>query len=184
MENEKLQIERAKENPHDFKPLYEKYFNDVFRFVLSRTSDIELTKDLVSDIFCKVLQSLPGYTYQSPAGFKSWILKIAYTTTMQFFRNKNKEQTITVDEQDFLRFVNEIADENTADEHEKEELKNRLIETLRQLPPDDLQLIELRFFDNLSYAEIAAITGKSETNAKTKTFRLLKKLKSEILKTI
>ncbi|HCQ30172.1 MAG TPA: sigma-70 family RNA polymerase sigma factor, partial [Flavobacteriales bacterium] len=63
------------------------------------------------------------------------------------------------------------------------QLKKQLLEALQQLNPNDLQLLELRFFDNLSYAEIAQITEKTETNVKTKTFRLLKKLQSEILKT-
>tara|TARA_Y100000589_G_scaffold317298_1_gene343112 strand:- start:42147 stop:42710 length:564 start_codon:yes stop_codon:yes gene_type:complete len=183
MEDELTIIERAKTNPQDFKPLYQKYFNDVFRFVLSRTGDIELTKDLVSDVFCKVLQALPNYTYQSPSGFKAWLFKIAYTTTMEFFRKQKKEVSITVDETDFNRFINEIAEKNSSSENNKEQLKKQLLEALQQLNPNDLQLLELRFFDNLSYAEIAQITEKTETNVKTKTFRLLKKLQSEILKT-
>jgi RNA polymerase sigma-70 factor (ECF subfamily) len=182
MEDELTLIEKAKINPQDFKPLYEKYFNDVFRFVLSRVSDIDTTKDLVSDIFCKILQSLPHYTYQSTSGFKSWIFKIAYTSTMEFFRLQKKELNLTIDEKDFHRFVNQIAEENSNSEEDKELLKKQLIKALQNLHTDDLQLIELRFFDNLSYAEIAQITGKTETNVKTKTFRLLKKLQSEILK--
>ncbi|HCQ30173.1 MAG TPA: hypothetical protein DIU39_07800, partial [Flavobacteriales bacterium] len=117
MEDELTIIERAKTNPQDFKPLYQKYFNDVFRFVLSRTGDIELTKDLVSDVFCKVLQALPNYTYQSPSGFKAWLFKIAYTTTMEFFRKQKKEVSITVDETDFNRFINEIAEKNSSSEN-------------------------------------------------------------------
>ncbi len=181
MENEKTQVELAKQNPRDFKPLYQKYFNDVFRFVLSHTGNIEITKDLVSEIFCKILQALPQYTYQSPGGFKSWMLKIAYTTTMQFFRTQHKEPELTVDQEDFNRFVRQVAEEHPVNDNNREQLTQYLMAELNRLNTDDLQLLELRFFENLSYADIAQITGKTETNVKTKTFRILKKLKSSIL---
>ncbi len=180
MKNEETQIALAKQNPQDFKPLYQKYFNDIFRFVLARTNDEEITKDLVSEIFCKILQTLPQYTYRSAGGFKSWMLTIAYTTTMQFFRTRQKEPVLTLDQKAFNRFVEQVADENAPDNN-REQLTQLLMTELNRLNTDDLQLLELRFFENLSYAEIAQITGKTETNVKTKAFRILKKLKSSVL---
>jgi len=70
----------------------------------------------------------------------------------------------------------EVCDENDID------MKVLLVEKLSLIKEDDLQLIEMRFFEKRSYREIGDILELTENNAKVKTFRALEKLKKMILK--
>ena len=68
-----------------------------------------------------------------------------------------------------------------AESDEQELNRKQLLHALQFLKPDQLQLIELRFFEQLSFKEIGAQLGLTENNAKVKTFRALEKLRSYFL---
>ena len=81
-----------------------------------------------------------------------------------------------MDERNFNHLASEL------DEPKNEELRNLLIQSLDDLKPDDILLIELRFFEERPFKEIADILEITESNAKVKTYRLLEKLKKIMLK--
>jgi RNA polymerase sigma-70 factor (ECF subfamily) len=60
--------------------------------------------------------------------------------------------------------------------------REAMIEVLNDLKPNDLELIEMRFFEKRPFKEIAEITGLTESNAKVKTYRILERLKKKIIK--
>jgi RNA polymerase sigma-70 factor (ECF subfamily) len=64
-----------------------------------------------------------------------------------------------------------------------EERRQELLKALSVLKPEEMMLIELRFFEKRAFAEIGAILGMTENNAKVKTYRILDKLKIELMKT-
>ncbi len=64
----------------------------------------------------------------------------------------------------------------TAD-HSWDEWERRLPTVLEQLDPDDLQLIELRYFEKRPFKEVSEILGLTESNAKVRTYRILEKMK-------
>ena len=57
---EQNQVENAKRDPALFRPLYEKYYKEIFRFVFHRTNDREMATDLTSQVFVKALSHLPN----------------------------------------------------------------------------------------------------------------------------
>jgi RNA polymerase sigma-70 factor (ECF subfamily) len=63
-----------------------------------------------------------------------------------------------------------------------EEYKTILMTVIKNLPEDDLQLIELRFFEKRQFKEIAEILNLTETNAKVKLYRILEKVKKTLTK--
>ena len=65
------------------------------------------------------------------------------------------------------------------DEECNEELKQELIQRIAELPENDLQLIELRFFEKHSYREIGEIMDLTENNAKVRAYRVLRKLQKQ-----
>ena len=62
--------------------------------------------------------------------------------------------------------------------------RNQLIQLLDDLKETDLQLIELRFFEQRPFKEIAEILDITESNAKVKTYRILERLKKKLTKTM
>jgi RNA polymerase sigma-70 factor, ECF subfamily len=171
-ESEAALIESAKGDLRYFSPLYEKYFDTVFRFVFKRVNgNEELTGDLTQLTFMKAMAKIGQYEDRG-FQFSSWLIRIAINEINQFFRSNKHNLTVSISENS----VNHIFEEmETQHEHEEDLLK--LIEKINTLDENQRELIEMRFFDGLSFKEIAEILDTTEANAKMKLYRVLEKVK-------
>jgi RNA polymerase sigma-70 factor (ECF subfamily) len=95
---------------------------------------------------------------------------------MQSFRTKKNLRTINADISDLRNICEEVEQEYM------EEYKSVLMTVIKNLPEDDVQLIELRFFEKRPFKEIAEILNLTETNAKVKLYRILEKVKKTLTK--
>lgn len=171
IEDEQKLIEKAKRNSADFRPLYELYYKSIFLFVLRRIGDKELTADITSQVFLKALQGIGKYIDQG-VPFSAWLYRIAINEVNMFFRRQKHERFVAV-EAEMLTALHEELTSDLSLEH----LKARLSSMLQKLSETELHLIELRFFEQLSFKEIARILTITEVNAKVKVYRTLDKLK-------
>lgn len=167
------EIQAAQENPRYFRPLYNRYYESVFRFVLRRTSDEALTADLCSQIFLKAMENLQKYQHRG-VPFSAWLFRIASNEVAQHFRNVQKSRVVHVEE----RTLGEVVEEIEEDDFELD--RQQLLEALETLKPDDMQLIEMRFFEQRPFKEVAEILGITENNAKVKTYRILQRMKKKL----
>lgn len=168
------EIQAAQRNPARFRPLYDRYYESIFRFVFRRTADEELAADLCSQVFLKVMQKLHTYQYKG-VPFSSWLFRIAANEVAQHYRQHKKNRVVSADESDFSDMVEEM------DEPDNELHLENLIKVLDTLKDTDLQLIEMRFFEQRPFKEIADILDMSESNAKVKTYRILERLKTKLI---
>ncbi len=176
LRQEQLWVTQAKVNPNHFEPLYRKYYSPILRYLQQRVDDPETAFDIASQVFVKALKNLHTYEYRG-VPFGSWLYRIAKSELYQQFREKQNSklvrmegiQVATVDE-----YFYEIA--------EKEQNKATLLLALNTLKPDQLQLIEMRFFEQMSFKEIGDALGLTENNAKVKTFRAVEKLRTLFIK--
>ncbi|UII29985.1 sigma-70 family RNA polymerase sigma factor [Fulvivirga ulvae] len=165
-------IKECQKNPEYFAPLYRKYYDQVFMFIFKRVDHIEIAADITSRVFLKCLKNIGRYKYQG-VPFSAWLYKIAINEVNMFFRQQSKmERTVSLDHQDMHQLFEEI-------NYQEVEIDPEVLITvlLEQLDEKEIQFIELRFFKNRSFKEIGYLLGISETNAKVKTYRILKKLK-------
>ncbi len=172
-ENEKRLIEQAKKDPSAFEPLYDFYFDKIFVFVLRRVGNREITSDIVSQVFLKALTNIRGYHFQ---GFRlsAWLYKIALNEVRFHYRKSSRNKEFYVDN-DVIQNVEEQIEESF-----DEDLIEMISEVLKTLGEDAVHLIELRFFEQKSFKEIAFILGIEEGAAKVRTYRLLDKLKLKV----
>ena len=175
MEAEWLEGQAAQRDPVMFRPLYNRYFDPIFRFIYRRTADEMLTADLCSQVFLKAMQRLDAYTYQG-VPFSAWLFRIASNEVSQHYRQHQKNRVVSVEEASFADVMDELH------EPDNEQLRQAMILALDQLKESDLQLIEMRFFERLPFKEIADILGITESNAKVKTYRILERMKKQIKK--
>jgi len=160
----------AKEDPKSFAPLYEKYHEQIFRYVFQRMEDKQLASDVTSQVFLKAMKNIHKYEYRGvPLG--SWLYRIAKSELNQAYRDSRAKRTINIDDTQVATFMEVFAEETNAMN------KKQLFHALSQLNGLDLQLIELRYFEDRPYKEIGEILNIKENNAKVKTFRALEKLK-------
>ena len=175
LQTEQHLIEAAKQNPEHFGPLYDKYYKQIFGYVYQRMDCKDTAFDLTSQVFLKALTNIEKYEYKG-VPFASWLYRIAHSEVMQSFRTKKNLRTINADISDLRNICEEV-------EHEyMEEYKSILMTVIKNLPEDDVQLIELRFFEKRAFKEIAEILSLTETNAKVKLYRILEKVKKTLTK--
>ncbi|MEL7251039.1 MAG: sigma-70 family RNA polymerase sigma factor, partial [Bacteroidota bacterium] len=162
MEAEWQEIQAAQQNPARFRPLYERYYEPIFRFVFRRTADSDLSADLCSQVFLKALQRLESYQFRG-VPFSAWLFRIASNEVAQHYRQNSQKRTVSVEE----NTLGDVAEEMDIDGEiwQVEDLVN-VLDTLK---PAELELIELRFFEQRPFKVIAEILGITESNAKVKT---------------
>ena len=169
------EIRAAQGNPALFRPLYERYYESVFRLIHRRTSDMELSGDLCSQVFLKALQKINTYTFQG-VPFLAWLSRIAINEVNQHFRQQQNNRVVSVNDM----HLHDLIDDIGTDPEEMELLRRKMLGALENLKGDDMQLIEMRFFEQRSFKEIADILGMTENNAKVKVHRILERLKRRL----
>ena len=175
IQSEWQEVQLAKQNPAMFRPLYKRYFEAIFRFILSRCGDQVAANDICSQVFLKAMQKLHKYEFKG-VPFSAWLYRIASNEVAQHFRNTKKLRVVNVEDANISDFVEDI------DFDAFGAYREAMIEVLNDLKPNDLELIEMRFFEKRPFKEIAEITGLTESNAKVKTYRILERLKKKIIK--
>ena len=173
--DERLIIEQSKKDPRKFSPIYEKYHEQIFRFIYSRIGHLEASKDITSSVFYKALAHLRKYKDKG-LSFSSWLYRIALNESYDYFRAQKKYRTVALE--DYMHVG--LLDEMQLNEDEKETWMNSLPSLLETLDQKDLELIELRFFESKSYKEAGEILDITENNAKTRTYRILARMKKEV----
>lgn len=168
-------IEAAKKNPLQFRYFYDKYYKEIFLFINRRTDDENETADITQQVFLKAMQNLPRFEYRG-LPFSAWLYRIASNEVMQYFRDASKVRTVSMESSD----MNELLEEDDVD-HEKREAA---FTAIKKLSPADLEMIEMRFFEKKSFAEISEIRGITENHAKVRTYRILDKVRNYITQEI
>lgn len=166
-------IEKCKDDINFFEPIYRKYYESIFRYVFQRVDDKEIAFDITHQVFIKAITKIGQYTYRG-ISIASWLYRIASNELMDYFRKNSKHRTVNFESTGLSNLIVESELDNT------EERINLVMKEIALLEEDDLNLIELRFFEKRSFKDIAEITGLSESNAKIRVYRILQKIKKQI----
>jgi RNA polymerase sigma-70 factor (ECF subfamily) len=172
---EEVQINAAKKDLQAFAPLFEKYHAALCRFAYQRLSKKEDTYEIVSLAFLKAMQNLHQYKFEG-LSFGSWLYRIVLNEINMQHRSNKINRVINCEEAQFHSIADEFQD---IDEHEK---FKKLKISLTHLNVEELDLIEMRFFEKRTFKEIAEINNQQEAAAKMRCYRTLEKLKQIMIK--
>lgn len=175
LNEELIIIEAAKLNPEKFAPLYTKYYKQIFNYVYQRMDSKDEAFDITAQVFLKALSNLNRYEHKG-VPFGSWLYRIAHNEIMQLFRTQKNKRAVNADIGD-LRFIHEETQEPFFEEYIPA-IKKLILE----LNNDELQLVEMRFFEKRPFKEIAEILNITEVNAKVRMHRTIEKLKKSLSK--
>ena len=170
IQSELEEIELAKRDSRKFEVLYNRYHEQIFRYLYSRVDNKHLASDLTSQAFYKAMLNLENYTFKG-VPFASWLYRIAFNEMNMYFRKDAKNRTVNIETETIGDIFEEIEEEIYVEEKEK------LAKILTTLNDERLSLIEMRFFEKKSFKDIADIMGITENNAKVKVYRTLDKIK-------
>jgi len=164
MDKIKELVSRAqKKDKEAFAELFDLYYKKVLNYVFRRTLDVDCSKDITSNTFIKILKNLDGFEWRSgPFSFSAWVFRIAGNEINQYFRLQNRYQTS-------ISF--ELGDDNKAAEEIEKKIDNDkhlmvLNKAIRQLKPIYQEIINLRYFEEMSYQEISEIMEKNESTVR------------------
>jgi RNA polymerase sigma-70 factor (ECF subfamily) len=170
LDKERDIIERSRKDPRAFGELYEIYFDRIFNFVYRQTDDEELAGDLCSQTFINALNSLNRYEFRG-IPFSAWLYRIARNEINKHYRRNKRTNVFSIEEVKVRELI------ERSDETWDDELVQKLITFMKDLPTDMLQVLELRFFEDKDFKDIAFILDITESGAKMRTYRALDKLR-------
>ena len=174
------QIEKAKKgNQIAFTFLLDYYWNEVYGFMLKRTENETTAEDITIETFSKAFDKIA--TYNSEYQFNTWLISIAKNVHIDLIRKKKSSLFIEItDEQDQTAY--NIADTTPSAEDVliTEQNLSQLLQFIKELKPHYQEVIQLRYFQEMSYQEIANKIDEPLSNVKIKLLRA-KKLLSEII---
>jgi RNA polymerase sigma-70 factor (ECF subfamily) len=169
LDQEKILILDAQKDKAKFAPLYKKYFEQIFLFILKRVEGEDTAADITSQVFLKALLNLAKYKDMG-LPFSSWLFRIARNELYDMYKKKEVELVVSLESRGIVEMISEMKDEEKADH-------SQLMTALSLLENDEMELIELRFFEKRAFKEIGEILEITENNAKVRTYRILDKLK-------
>ncbi|MCG2611179.1 sigma-70 family RNA polymerase sigma factor [Flavobacterium sp. SM15] len=173
-------IEKAKSGDQvAFTFLLDFFWNEVYGFMLKRTENETDTEDIVIETFAKAFDKIA--TYNPEFGFNTWLIAIAKNVHIDMLRKKKSALFVEMtDEEDQQAY--DVADTTPTVEDEiiKEQNLARLLLFIKELKPAYQEVIQLRYFQEMSYQEISDELQEPLNNVKIKLLRA-KKLLAEII---
>lgn len=163
-------LEKSRKDPEAFGQLYKKYFDRIFGFIYRQTDDEDIAADLCSQTFLSALKHIDKFTFRG-VPVSAWFYKIASNEVNRYYRKKKSDKTFSLEE-DKVRNLYERANEGWDDE-----TINLLLGFMAQLPAEMLEVLNLRFFEDKDFKEIAFILDITESGAKMRTYRALDSLR-------
>lgn len=145
--------------------LISRHQKELFSFIFYKLMDEELANDVFQDTFMKIIVSLKEGRYNDDGKFILWAKRIAHNLIIDHFRLKNKyvkisETTYENDEFSIFDLLRET-EENIEDRLVTNQIYEDLMKITLFLPENQQEVIRLRFFDGLSFKEIAEQTNTS-----------------------
>ena len=175
-----LQIEKAKKGDQSsFTFLLNHYWSEVYGFMLKRTENETESEDVTIETFSKAFDKLANYN--SEFQFNTWLIAIAKNVHIDNLRKKKSSHLIEITDREDKQAFN-VADTTPTAEDLLiiEQNLSQLLQYIKQLKPHYQEVIQLRYFQELSYQEIANILDEPLNNVKIKLLRA-KKLLAEII---
>ena len=165
------------EDQHAFRQLLDLHWNDLYGFLIKRTKNENDAEDLCLQAFSKAFDKID--TYNDDFTFSTWLTSIAKNLHVDLVR---KQKTRLHQSTDVDKMSRDVIDETLGPEDQLIRSQNldKLLQQVRSLKPIYRDVIQLRFFQELSHKEMAVQLGLSLSNVKVRLLRA-KKLLAEII---
>ena len=175
------QIEKAKLGDQTaFTFLLNYYWNEVYGFMLKRTENETNAEDITIETFSKAFDKIASYNPEFQ--FNTWLISIAKNVHIDLLRKNKASLFVEITEKEDQKAHN-IADTTPSAEDEliTEQNLSQLLRYIKELKPHYQEVIQLRYFQEMSYQEIANTINEPLNNVKVKLLRA-KKLLAEIIR--
>lgn len=166
MSDEELIVSYSKGNDLAFSVLLNKHKQSVYNYILYTVRDNGLAEDIFQDTFIKAIITIKQGKYVETGKFKAWVMRIAHNLIIDYFRQKKSESVISNDDYQVDLFNNpSLCEDNVETQMIKTQVINDVKKLIFHLPESQREVLEMRYYKDLSFKEIADITGVSINTA-------------------
>jgi RNA polymerase sigma-70 factor (ECF subfamily) len=153
--------------------IYDKYFPEVYRYILYRLNDQNTAEDIASDVFVRLLQAVQNKRGPD-TNIKAWLLSTASHIVTDHIRKRYRQPTETLPED----FVDPAS--RPSDEFDRREEARNFQQAFNRLTSEQQHVLSLRFGDGYSLDETASLLNKKVNAVKALQFRALAALQRNI----
>ncbi len=176
LEIEKLVARAQRGQEEAFSELFDFLYPKISRYISFRVN-AEDAEDLISEVFLRVVDKLKKYKKTPKGNFSAWVFRIAHNLVIDFYRKKKDLLQLTNPETGELQFDIPDSALNPHDSAVQHEEHRKIREILKKLSDTHREVLQLKFLEGFSNAEIAKIIGKSEVNVRVIQLRALRELR-------
>ena len=153
-------------NNQAFEILLLRYKSKVYTYIFLIVRNRELAEDIFQDTFIKAIATIQHGRYVETGKFLAWINRIAHNLIIDHFRRVKNENTFSADAVDYdITNLSSLSEKSVEDTISNEQVLNDVVHLVNQLPPSQQKVIRMRYFEDLSFKEIAEETNVSINTA-------------------
>lgn len=164
--DEKLVRLYAEGNNVAFDVLLDRYEQKIFSYIMFILHDEEVSEDIFQETFMKAIITIQQGRYTENGKFQAWLTRIAHNLVIDYFRQNRNENCISSEDVEYDVFNNVSLSETDI---ETEIIQDQVLSDVRllvkNLPSVQKEVVFMRYYQNLSFKEIADITGVSINTA-------------------
>ena len=153
-------------NNQAFDVLLERHKDRIFNYIYNMVKDEDLANDIFQETFVKAITTIKQGRYNADGKFASWISRIAHNAVIDHFRQEKSQGTISTDEAEYdILNRRELAEDTIEDIIIDQSIRDDIRNLIQSLPFEQRQVLVMRYYNNLSFKEIAEKTGVSINTA-------------------
>lgn len=163
--DEELIVQYINGNEACLKMIINRHKTKIFTAIYLLVKDRCLAEDIFQDTFVKIINTLRKGHYNEEGKFLQWSVRIARNLVLDHFRKVSRMPLLTDTEGNDVFSYLLIAEENAEEKLEKEQMQDKVKLLIQQLPEKQREVLVMRHYANLSFKEIAELTGVSMNTA-------------------
>ena len=167
MTDEELALSYTNGSNRAFDILLERNQSKLFSYILFVVRDREQANDLFQETFVKIITKLQERKYTTTGKFGAWIMRIAHNVIMDWYRSKRSDKTVEQgNDNDLSKFSPaDLLDLNVENRYVNDQVMSDVKKIMNLLPATQREVVFMRFYQDLSFKEIAELTNVSINTA-------------------
>ena len=163
MSDEELALAYIDGNNRAFDELLTRNQEKIFTYIMYVVKDEDLANDLFQETFLKVITKLQNHQYADSGKFLWWLTRIAHNVIIDYYRAQRSDKVVDAPRENDL---NNLRSDNVMDGNRENELSNAQVlkdvkRLMDALPEAQRDVVYMRFYQELSFKEIAKLTNVS-----------------------
>lgn len=166
-DQELVRVYRRNGDERAFKSLLERHQSKIYSYIYSMVNNADVANDIFQDTFTKVVTKLDD-TYDEQGKWIAWVMRIAHNATIDHIRKQRRFVDVNANSDSDYDFYDRLPDEGEPSSHDRVEMaedKASLMRHIAELPVEQREVVMLRHYYELSFKEIAELTGVSINTA-------------------